>query len=110
MGGLIFLMVIATSIWVYFDAKAIGVKKGQLSGIANMGPVGWFFACLGLWIIAFPVYLGKRAEFKRINGVQAGQSPNRSPRLCSHCGKYHEGTPTYCPNCGQRLIGDGENA
>jgi hypothetical protein len=30
-----------------------------------MGPVTWFIACLFLWIIAFPLYLAKRGEFKR---------------------------------------------
>ena len=106
MGGLVFLAVIVTSIWVYIDAKAIGVQKGQISGIANMGPVGWLFACLGIWIIAFPIYLAKRSEFKKINTTVSNVQP-RAPRLCVHCGKYHEGTPRYCPNCGQRLIGAG---
>ncbi len=63
-----FLLVIGTSIWVLADAKTIGVKKGQISGIADMGVWGWFFACLLLWIIAFPFYLAKRSEYKRING------------------------------------------
>ena len=68
MDGLIMLLVFGTSIWVLFDAKSIGVRKGQIEGIANMGPWGWFFVCLLLWIIGFPVYLAKRGEFKRING------------------------------------------
>jgi hypothetical protein len=59
------ILVVATSIWVLFDAKSIGVKKGLVKGIANMGPVTWFIACLFLWIIAFPLYLAKRGEFKR---------------------------------------------
>jgi len=65
----IWLLVFVTSIWVFFDAKKIGVKKGQIKGLANMGPGGWFFACLLLWVIAFPLYLIKRSEFKRINGL-----------------------------------------
>ncbi|MGV8057303.1 MAG: SHOCT domain-containing protein [Smithellaceae bacterium] len=71
MGYVIWLIVIGTSIWVLFDAKSIGVKKGQIKGIANMGPWGWFFVCLLLWIIGFPVYLAKRGEFKRINSSQS---------------------------------------
>lgn len=62
------LIVLGTSIWVAVDASSIGVKKGQIKGIANMGPAGWFFVCLLLWIVGFPVYLSKRSEFKRING------------------------------------------
>lgn len=61
------IVVIVTSIWVYFDAKKIGIKRGQIKGVANMGPVAWLIICLGLWIIAFPVYLIKRPQFKKIN-------------------------------------------
>ena len=61
------LLVIGTSIWVLVDAQSIGVKKGQLQGMANMGPWGWFFVCLLLWIVGFPMYLAKRGEYKRIN-------------------------------------------
>ncbi len=64
---LISLIIVVTSLWVFFDARSIGVKKGQIKGLANVGPVGWFFACLGLWVIAFPMYLFKRGEFKKIN-------------------------------------------
>jgi len=67
MEGLVWLIILGTSIWVLFDAKSIGVKKGQVKGLGNMGPWGWFFACLLIWIIAFPLYLAKRPEFKRIN-------------------------------------------
>ena len=73
---IVILIVIATSIWVYFDAKKIGIKKGQIQGIANMGPGGWLAVCLLLWIVGFPVYLAKRGEFKRINS----QSPPPSPQ------------------------------
>jgi hypothetical protein len=64
---LFWIIVITTSVWVLIDAKTIGVKKGQIQGMGNLGPWGWFFACLLLWIIGFPFYLAKRSEFKRIN-------------------------------------------
>jgi len=66
---LIWLIIIGTSIWVFFDAKKIGVKKGKMKGIFNMGPGGWFIVCLLLWIIGFPLYLIKRPELKRINSA-----------------------------------------
>ncbi len=62
------VVVVATRIWVLVDAKTIGVKKGQIQGMGNMGPWGWFFACLGFWIVSFPFYVAKRTEYKRING------------------------------------------
>lgn len=67
MSGFFFLVTIGTSIWVLIDSKTIGVKRGQIQGIGNLGPWGWFFACLILWIVVFPFYLVKRSEFKRIN-------------------------------------------
>ncbi len=62
-------MIIATSIWVYFDARAVGVRKGRIQGFGNMNPGGWFFACLLLLIVAFPFYIVKRAEFRHINSL-----------------------------------------
>jgi ribosomal protein L31E len=61
------LIVVASSIWVHQDAKRIGVKKGQVKGLADLSPVGWLIACLGVWVISFPIYLLKRKEFMRIN-------------------------------------------
>ena len=68
MEALIFIVVLGTSIWILVDTKTIGVKKGQIKGVADLGPWGWFFVCLLLWIIGFPFYLAKRGELKRING------------------------------------------
>ena len=68
MGDIFWIIIIATSIWVLVDAKTIGVKKGQIGGMGNLGPWGWFFVCLLLWIVGFPFYLAKRPEYKRVNG------------------------------------------
>jgi hypothetical protein len=68
MQGIVSLIVIGTTIWVFIDTKKIGVQKGQIKGILNMGRTGWTLATLFLWIIAFPCYLAKRGEYKRING------------------------------------------
>jgi hypothetical protein len=60
-------LILGTSVWVLQDSQAIGVRKGQVRGLADMGPWGWFWTCLLMWMIAFPLYLAKRGEFKRIN-------------------------------------------
>ena len=73
------VVVIGTSIWVYFDAQSLGMRKGLLKGVCDMNPGGWFFACLGLWIITFPAYLSKRSELKRLNSQPA--SPPPPPRV-----------------------------
>jgi len=67
MGMIGTLIVIVTSIWVLIDSKIIGVNKGQVTGLLNLGPWGWFLCSLLLWIIGFPCYLIKRREYKRIN-------------------------------------------
>ncbi len=56
------LVVLATSIWMAVDASRLGYDKRDIKGIAGMGPVGWFFCGLFLWIVAFPLYLIKRPE------------------------------------------------
>jgi len=78
MDAIIGLIVLGTSIWVLVDAKTIGIKKGQIKGMGNMGPWAWFFVCLLLWIIGFPFYLAKRAEFKRVNSAQSNDMNNDS--------------------------------
>jgi hypothetical protein len=61
---LIWLVVIGSSIWVAADASSIGARKGLVPGFFNMGVAGWFFACLLLWIVAFPGYLATRNKIK----------------------------------------------
>ena len=76
MGGLfVWLLIIGSSIWVVVDAKSTGVKSGQIKGLGNMGPWGWFFACLLLWILGFPLYLAKRGEFKTLTQPCDNQQP-----------------------------------
>ncbi|MEN6469270.1 MAG: SHOCT domain-containing protein [Smithella sp.] len=58
------LIVVVSAIWVVIDAKNIGVKKGLVTGLGNMGPWSWFFVTLLLWIIGFPMYLYYRGKFK----------------------------------------------
>jgi len=64
----VLLLVLGTSVWVYFDATKIGVKrtgeKAQTGKFhVDMGPVGWMVCCLLLWIVAFPAYIILRPKF-----------------------------------------------
>jgi len=61
---LVILIIIVSAIWVLIDAKNIGVRKGLVTGIGDMGAVAWFFVTLGLWIIGFPMYLYYRGQYK----------------------------------------------
>jgi len=67
------LIVIVSSIWVYFDAKSIGARKDLVPGFFNLGPVGWALCSLLIWIIAFPAYLIKRSDIK--NAAEGNYSP-----------------------------------
>lgn len=58
------IVVVVSAIWVLIDAKKIGVRKGLVTGIGNMGPWSWFVVVLLLWIIGFPLYLFYRGKFK----------------------------------------------
>ena len=50
LSGLIFLIIIGTSIWLYFDAKSIGAER----------PFLYFVGSLLLWIVVFPMYVASR--------------------------------------------------
>jgi hypothetical protein len=62
--ALVWVIIIASSIWVLFDAKAIGARKVTGGGPLSMWPHEWFIACLLLWIVAFPIYLARRGPIK----------------------------------------------
>ncbi len=58
------ILVLGSSGWLYGDAKNIGVKKGQVKGLANMSPMGWFVACPLLWVVN--IRLGRFTEFQSV--------------------------------------------
>jgi len=72
-----FSVVFGTSVWVLIDSRNIGIKKGTTKGFFNMGPTGWFLACLLCWIAAFPIYLIKRRE--HLLAVAAGEDHGGTP-------------------------------
>jgi hypothetical protein len=63
LGPIMFTIVIATSIWVFVDAKSLGAKKGALGGgFLDSGAGAWCFGCLLVWILLFPCYLATRPK------------------------------------------------
>jgi hypothetical protein len=63
---LVLLAVLATDLWVYADAKAHyerGIPVVFSTGFFEMDtPAAWFFGCLLLWIVFFPLYIGRRNQ------------------------------------------------
>jgi len=102
--GIVFFVVIATSIWVLFDANSIGVKKGVIKGVGDMGKWGWFFSCLGMWVFAFPYYLAKRQQYKetisRTSSARISE-PYERRDFCPNCGRRI--SPRFCGGCGQQV-------
>ena len=49
----IIIFYIASSIWVYIDAK----KIKEATGSELVKPFVWLLACFALWIFAFPIYV-----------------------------------------------------
>ena len=102
------LLVVGTSIWVYADAKSIGVRKGLIPGFADMSAGGWLAVCLLLWIVGFPMYLAKRTELQRaargggsVAVTGAGEAPMR---FCTTCGTQGRIDAEYCAGCGRSSV------
>ena len=77
---LAFSVVFGTSVWVLIDSRNIEIKQGSTKGFFNMGPTGWFLACLLCWIAAFPVYLIKRREHRLAVADGSERSSGRTVR------------------------------
>ena len=58
-------MVGISAICVFLDAKWIGVRKGLISGVADLDPLMWLLGCLALWVVVFPLYLANRNKLRR---------------------------------------------
>jgi hypothetical protein len=87
---LILVVYVGTSVWVLVDSMRIGVKKGRIRSFFDMGPAGWFFSCLLLWVVAFPAYLVKRTEYQRPAAVGAQSGSVQGADIPSHIGKLAE--------------------
>ncbi|MFW6016663.1 MAG: hypothetical protein ACOCRK_09515 [bacterium] len=91
----IYLIMILSSLWVLYDAKKIGLKKGQVKGFLDIGYIGWFLACLFGWLLAFPLYLFNRRKLMNIAYI--------TQDICPNCkGEINEQI-NFCINCESNL-------
>lgn len=59
MVAILVLIVLASSIWVRFDAQGRDFSECRTA----RGPNAWMFGCLILWIFFFPAYLAQRSRY-----------------------------------------------
>lgn len=64
------LVVIGSALWVYFDAKKLGLARYR-TGLLN--PEVTTIGCFLMWIVAFPWYLSVREK------IVKGEMPLRTP-------------------------------
>ena len=74
MEGVIYLVIFGTAVWVAIDASQYRSRYGPpvkgpsiafgppKPGDTGGSPVLWFFGCILIWIVAFPMYLVKRSQ------------------------------------------------
>lgn len=87
--GLLFALAIA--VWVFSDAKSRG-KSTSSSFLWSLGTFLLLIVFLPIWLVVRPKL---SSEFKA----------TEKPKLCAHCGRYYEGLPSFCPNCGKSITG-----
>lgn len=71
-----FIIGLALAIFVLYDAKKIGIRKGLISGIGNLSPWGWFWLTSILGILGFGIYWYHRG--KLIEAVANSSGPASS--------------------------------
>ena len=82
-----YFVVIGLAIWIAVDASRLGAKRGALGGgMLDMGPAGWFFACLLFWIAALPCYLATRPKLVQRANVLAAHYPQFSAAVPAQTG------------------------
>jgi hypothetical protein len=80
-------------------ARGIGEAEQGMAGVgAGCGMALW----VGIWAaIALPALIIYLVTGK--SGPTQVETGERVPKLCKECGKYYEGNPNFCPNCGKSI-------
>jgi hypothetical protein len=99
------ILVIGTTIWATFDARANQVStSGSQPYSFNTGALAWFVGCLLLWIVVFPCYLVRRSHTlqERATPRQVAATP---PAIAASqtSGPIGSAAVMYCQDCGQQL-------
>lgn len=68
MTALVWGVALALTVWVYIDAKNLGVSEFSHKGWSYLSPLGWAVLCFAFWIF-FLWYFYKRREYKQLRGL-----------------------------------------
>jgi hypothetical protein len=83
--------------------KSMEGKTGAEETGATLGLGCGMAMWVGIWAaIALPALIIFLVSGK--STPQISMTPTSSARLCANCGKYYDGTPKFCPNCGYQLV------
>jgi len=75
---------------LFFGLICLAIGQNRKQHLVTSFVEGAFLGPVGVILVLF---VSKRKEGKTDKGSL----------LCSHCGKYYQGNPNFCPNCGRRL-------
>lgn len=89
-GLIIWLIVLSSTVWVYFDAMKYSFKYT---------PGVWVLFCLLCWIVAFPMYILGRSKARKKSTKNVGMSTFSGEEHCPKCG-WDNMDREQCPNCG----------
>jgi hypothetical protein len=95
----------------------IGVFYGMMNVAKHMeyktedekGWTGIGMGCgMGMWVGIWLAVAGPALIIYFISGkkepTQIKIIDEKRGNLCKECGKYYDGTPTYCPNFGKQIV------
>lgn len=86
---------VVLAIFVLYDAKKIGIRKGLVTGFGNLSAWGWFWLTSILGIIGFGIYWYRRSELiEAIAATSSGSTPQDAvPAIAASTGQSPKMSP-----------------
>ena len=91
-------------IGMFAGLAEVGESLNQAMDEYEQAGAGIGIGCgLFLWFFAWAAIAGPAFIVWAVSGKKEKEQPTSKPCLCNSCGKYYEGTPKFCPNCGNEV-------